>query len=159
VCPRNSWDHQSCRQKQDESLREYIHQFSKQHTELPNITVSNVIGAFLASTSYHDLVSKLGRKTPTKVNELMDITTNFASGQEAVEAIFHKDNGIGKRKEDVLEVSSQRNPKKNKKEKAQQGQHKALATDLVVAAEMCNPRAPKGSHRVRQDAEGVLPLP
>jgi hypothetical protein len=33
-------------------------------------------------------VSKLGRKTPTKVNELMDIATKFASGQEAVEAIF-----------------------------------------------------------------------
>jgi hypothetical protein len=54
----------------------------------PNITDSNVIGAFLAGTTCRDLVSKLGRKTPTKVNELMDIATKFASGQEAVEAIF-----------------------------------------------------------------------
>jgi hypothetical protein len=37
------------------------------------------------------LVNKLGRKIPTKANELMDIATKFASGQEAVEAIFHKD--------------------------------------------------------------------
>jgi hypothetical protein len=36
-------------------------------------------------------VSKLGRKTPTKASELMDIATKFASGQEAVEAIFRKD--------------------------------------------------------------------
>jgi hypothetical protein len=36
-------------------------------------------------------VSKLGRKTPTKASELMNITTKFASGQEAVEAIFRKD--------------------------------------------------------------------
>jgi hypothetical protein len=36
-------------------------------------------------------VSKLGHKTPTKASELMDIATKFASGQEAVEAIFRKD--------------------------------------------------------------------
>jgi hypothetical protein len=35
--------------------------------------------------------SKLGHKTPTKASELMDIATKFASGQEAVEAIFWKD--------------------------------------------------------------------
>jgi hypothetical protein len=63
----------------------------KQRTELPNITDSDVIGAFLAGTTCRDLVSKLGRKTPTKASELMDIATKFASGQEAVEAIFRKD--------------------------------------------------------------------
>jgi hypothetical protein len=36
-------------------------------------------------------VSKLGRKTPTRVSKLMDVATKFASGQEAVEAIFRKD--------------------------------------------------------------------
>jgi hypothetical protein len=97
---------------------EYIRRFSKQRTELPNISESDVIGAFLVSTSYHDLVSKLGRKTPTKVNEMMDIATKFALGQEAAEAIFHKDKGNGKRKEDAPKASSQRNPKKNKKKKA-----------------------------------------
>jgi hypothetical protein len=56
-----------------------------------NITDSDVIGAFLADTTCRDLVSKLGRKTPTKASELMDIATKFASGQEAVEAIFRMD--------------------------------------------------------------------
>jgi hypothetical protein len=46
----------------------------------------------------------------------MDIATKFALGQEAVEAIFHKDKGNRKQKEDPLTASSQRNPKKNKKE-------------------------------------------
>jgi hypothetical protein len=46
---------------------------------------------FLAGTTCHDLVSKLGRKTPTTASELMDIATKFASGQEEVEAIFRKD--------------------------------------------------------------------
>jgi hypothetical protein len=80
VRPRNSWDLRSCRQQPGESLREYIQRFSKQRTELPNITDSDVIGAFLASTTCRDLVSKLGHKTPTKASELMDITTKFASG-------------------------------------------------------------------------------
>jgi hypothetical protein len=89
--PGNSWDLRSCRQQPGESLRDYIRRFSKQRTELPNVTDSNVIGAFLAGTTCRDLVSKLGRKTPTRASELMDIATKFASGQEAVEAIFRKD--------------------------------------------------------------------
>jgi hypothetical protein len=91
VRPGNSWDLRSCRQQPGEFLREYIRRFSKQRTELPNITDSDVIGAFLAGTTCRDLVSKLGRKTPTKASELMDIATKFASGQEVVEAIFRKD--------------------------------------------------------------------
>jgi hypothetical protein len=89
--PGNSWDLRSCRQQPGESLRDYIRRFSKQRTELPNITDSDVIGAFLAGTTCRDLVSKLGRKTRTRASELMDIATKFASGQEAVEAIFWKD--------------------------------------------------------------------
>jgi hypothetical protein len=91
VHPGNSWDLRSCRQQLGESLRDYIWRFSKQRTELPNITDSDVIGAFLAGTTCRDLVSKLGRKTPTRASELMDIATKFASSQEAVEAIFRKD--------------------------------------------------------------------
>jgi hypothetical protein len=45
-------------------------------------------------------------KTPTKASELMDIATKFASGQEAVEAIFRKDKQPqGRQKEDAPEVS------------------------------------------------------
>jgi hypothetical protein len=91
VRPGNSWDLRSCRQQPGESLRDYIRRFSKQRTELPNITDLDVIGAFLAGTTCRDLVSKLGRKTPTRASELMDIATKFASGQEAIEAIFRKD--------------------------------------------------------------------
>jgi hypothetical protein len=79
VRPGNSWDLRSCRQQPGESLWDYIRRFSKQRTELPNITDSDVIGAFLAGTTCRDLVSKLGCKTPTRAS------------QEAVEAIFRKD--------------------------------------------------------------------
>jgi hypothetical protein len=116
----------------------------KQRTELPNVTDSDVIGAFLAGTICRDLVSKLGRKTPTRASELMDIATKFASGQEAVEAIFRKDKQPqGRQLEDVLEASTQRDTKKKGKKKSQ-AKHDAADADLVAAAEYKNPRKPPG---------------
>jgi hypothetical protein len=144
VRPGNSWDLRSCRQQSGESLRDYIRRFSKQRTELPNITDSDVIGAFLAGTTCLDLVSKLGRKTPTRASELMDITTKFTSGQEAVEAIFQKDKQPqGRQPEDVLEASAQRGARKKGKKKSQ-AKHDAADADLVAAAEHRNPRKPPG---------------
>jgi hypothetical protein len=78
VCPGNSWDLRSCRQQLGESLREYIRRFSKQRTELPNVTDSDVIGAFLAGTTCRDLKGKcalgpflsvLVIKCPTQVSK------------------------------------------------------------------------------------------
>jgi hypothetical protein len=88
-------------------------------------------------------VSKLDRKTPTRASELMDIATKFASGQEAVEAIFRKDKQPqGRQPEDVPEASAQRGTKKGKKKS--QAKHDATDTDLVTAAEHRNPRKPPG---------------
>jgi hypothetical protein len=144
VRPGNSWDLRSCRQQPGESLREYIRRFSKQCTELPNITDSDVIGAFLASTTCREMVNKLGRKTPTKASELMDIATKFASGQEAVEAIFRKDKQPqGRQKEDAPEASVQRGAKKKTRKKAQ-AKRGAVDADLVAATEHRNPRKPPG---------------
>jgi hypothetical protein len=144
VRPGNSSDLQSCRQQPGESLRDYIRRFSKQRTELPNITDSDVIGAFLAGTTCRDLVSKLGRKTPTRASELMDIATKFASGQEAVEAIFWKDKQPqGRQPDDVPEASAQRGAKKKGKKKSQ-AKRDAADADLVAAAEHKNPQKPPG---------------
>jgi hypothetical protein len=140
----NSWDLRSCRQQPGESLRDYIRRFSKQRTELPNITDSDVIGAFLAGTTCRDLVSKLGRKTPTRASELMDIATKFASSQEAVKAIFRKDKQPqGRQQEDVPEASAQRGAKKKGKKKSQ-AKRDAADTDLVAATEHRNPWKPPG---------------
>jgi hypothetical protein len=142
--PGNSWDLQSCRQQPGESLQDYVQRFSKQRTELPNITDSDVIGAFLAGTTCRDLVSKLGRKTPTRASELMDIATKFASGQEAVKAIFRKDKQPqGRQQEDVPEASAQRGTKKKAKKKSQ-AKRDAANADLVAATEHRNPRKPPG---------------
>jgi hypothetical protein len=144
VRPGNSWDLRSCRQQPGEFLREYIRRFSKQRTELPNITDSDVIGAFLAGTTCRDLVSKLGRKTPTKASELMVIATKFASGQEAVEAIFRKDKQPqGRQKEDAPEACVQRGTKKKARKKAQE-KRDTVDADLVAAAEHRKSRKPPG---------------
>jgi hypothetical protein len=144
VRPGNSWDLRSCRQQPGESLRDYIRRFLKQRTELPNITDSDVIGTFLAGTTCRDLVSKLGRKTPTRVSELMDIATKFASGQEAVEAIFRKDRQPqGRQQEDVPEAYAQRGTKKKGKKRSQ-AKRDAADADLVAATEHRNPRKPPG---------------
>jgi hypothetical protein len=144
VRPGNSWDLQNCRQQTGESLRDYIRRFSKQRTELSNITDSDVSGTFLAGTTCRDLVSKLGRKTPTRASELMDIATKFASGQDAVEAIFQKDKQPqGRQPEDVPEASAQRGTKKKGKKKSQ-AKHDAADADLVAATEHRDPRKPPG---------------
>ena len=111
----NSWDLQSCRQKQDETLKDYIRRFSKQRTELPNVMDSDVITAFLSNTTCKELVHELGRRTPTSAGELMDIAINFTSGEEAVGAIFQDDKDKGKRKEDVPEGSTPRDFSRKKK--------------------------------------------
>jgi hypothetical protein len=124
MCPGNSWDLRSCKQKPGESLWDYIRCFSKQCTELPNITDSDVIMAFLSGTTYKELVQELGRSTPITANGLMDIITNFAAGEEAVGAIFGSDQDKGKHK-DKDPVSSNRGSKRNNnKKKNQQGKQK-----------------------------------
>jgi hypothetical protein len=157
VRPGNSWDLQSCLQQLGKSLRDYIRRFSKQRTELPNITDPDVICVFLAGTTCRDLVSKLGRKTPTRASELMDVATKFASGEEAVEAIFRKDKLFqGCQSEDVPEASAQHGTKKKGKKKSQAKRDAADAV-LVDAAEHRNPRKPWRRQPVRQDAQGAMP--
>jgi hypothetical protein len=115
--PGNSWDLRSCKQKPGESLRDYIRRFSKQHTELPNITDSDVIMAFLSGTTCKELVRELGRNTPTTTNELMDIITNYAAGEKAVGAMFGGDQDKGKRKDEEPEGASRGTKRNNRKKK------------------------------------------
>jgi hypothetical protein len=109
VCPGNSWDLRACTQKPGESLRDFIQCFSKRCTELPSVAQSEIVHAFLEGTTCRDLVRKLGRSPPVDSNELFDIATSFASGEEAVGAIF--DGKKGKRVDDApVEGSKSKDP-------------------------------------------------
>jgi len=74
---------------------------------------------------------------------LLDIATNFASGEEAVGAIFSDGAAKGKQKAETTEASGFHDPKKKKKgRKGKQGQSD---DNLVAAADRNNPkRAPAG---------------
>ena len=86
----------------------------------------------------------------------MDIATKFASGQEAVEAIFRKDKQPqGRPPEDAPEASTQRDPKKKGKKKSQAKRDTADA-DLVAAAEYKNPRKPPGGANLFVDRNRIL---
>jgi hypothetical protein len=88
VCPGNSWNLRACTQKPGESLRDFIRHFSKRCTELLSVAQSEIVHAFLEGTTCWDLVRELRRSPPVDSNELFDITTSFASGEEVVGAIF-----------------------------------------------------------------------
>jgi hypothetical protein len=114
VRPGNSWDLRSCTQKPSKSPRDFIWRFSKRCTELPSVAQSEIVHAFLEGTTCRDLVRELGRSPPADSNELFDIATSFASGEEAVGAIF--DGKKGKRSEDApAEGSKSKEPHRNDK--------------------------------------------
>jgi hypothetical protein len=72
------------------------------------------VHAFLEGTTCRDLVRELGRIPPVNSNELFDIATSFASGEEAAGAIF--DGKKGKRIDDA--------PTEGSKSKEPQQKHK-----------------------------------
>jgi hypothetical protein len=109
VRPGNSCDLRACTQKPGESLRDFIRCFSKRCTELQSMAQSKIMHAFLEGTPCPDLMRELGHSPPTDSNELFDIATSFASGEEAVGAIF--DGKKGKRVDDApAEGRSPRSP-------------------------------------------------
>jgi hypothetical protein len=111
VRPGNSWDLRACTQKPGESLWDFIRHFSKLCTELPCVAQYEIVHAFLEGTTYRDLVCELGRSPPVDSNELFDIATSFASGEE-VGAIF--DGKKGKHVDDTARrAASPRSPSRS----------------------------------------------
>jgi hypothetical protein len=115
----NSWDLRTCTQKPGESLRDFIRRFSKCCTELPSMAQSEIVHAFLEGTTCRDLVRELGRSPPVESNELFDIATSFASGEEAVGAIF--DGKMGKRVDDSLAEGSKSKEPQQKHKRGKKG--------------------------------------
>jgi hypothetical protein len=74
----------------------------------------------------------------------MDIITNFATGEEAVGAIFGSDQDRGKHKEEDPAGSSWGSKRNNRKKKKNQQGIKAPTDDLIAAANRKKPRGPPG---------------
>jgi hypothetical protein len=155
VRPGNSWDLRSCTQKPSESLRDFIRHFSKRCTELPSVAPSEIVQAFLKGTTCRDLVRELGRNPPVNSNKLFDIATSFASGEEAVGAIF--DGKKGKRADDTPAEGSKSKELRQKNKRGKKGKKprrdareqghdddddEALAVDPARRAPRAAPRGP-----------------
>jgi hypothetical protein len=118
------------------------------------VAQSEIVHAFLEGTTCRDLVRELGRSPPADSNELFYIATSFASGEEAVGAIF--DGKKGKRSDDApVEGSKPRElhrkdkrgkkGKKPRREVREQGRDGDDAEVLVVDPARRGPRpAPWG---------------
>ena len=61
----------------------------------------DIISAFLSGTTCESLIHKLGCLKPRTTHDLLDVTTNHASGEEAVGAAFSggQDKGNAKRED------------------------------------------------------------
>jgi hypothetical protein len=112
------------------------------------------VHTFLEGTTCRDLVRELGRSPPADSNELFDIATSFASGEEAVGAIFNGKKG--KRVDDApAEGSKSKEPhqknkrgkkgKKPRREAREQGRDDDSDEALAVHPARRGPRpAPRG---------------
>jgi hypothetical protein len=155
VRPGNSWDLRACTQKPGDSLWDFIRRFSKRCTELPSVAQSEIVHAFLEGTTCRDLVRELGRSSPVDSNELFNIATSFASGEEAVGAIF--DGKKGKRVDNAPTEGSKskephqknkrgKNGKKPRREACEQGRDddddEALSVDPARRGPRPAPRGP-----------------
>ena len=100
----------------------------------------DVISAFLSRTTYESLIHKLGCLNPRTTGDLLDVTTNHASGEEVVGAVFNRgwDKGKAKR-EDQDEGPSTQRGKKNKKDR-----HRPTNTALVAAADRAGKQPQQG---------------
>jgi hypothetical protein len=110
-----------CTQKPGESLWDFTRHFSKRCTELPSVAQSEIVHAFLEGMTCWDLVRELGRSPPVDSNELFDITTSFASGEEAVGAIF--DGKKGKHVDDAPAVGSKSKEHQQKHKRGKKGKN------------------------------------
>jgi hypothetical protein len=117
------------------------------------VAQSEIVHAFLEGTTCRDLVRELGRSPPVDSNELFDIATSFASGEEAVGAIFDGKKGKrtddtpaegGKSKELHQKNKQGKKGKKSRREAGEQGRDdaEALAVDPAQRGPRPAPRGP-----------------
>jgi hypothetical protein len=102
------------------------------------VAQSEIVHAFLEGTTCRDLVRELGCSPPVDSNELFDIATSFASGEEAVGAIF--DGKKGKRTDDApAEGSKSKEPHQKNKQGKRGRSRGARRASRDVAATTARP--------------------
>ena len=77
------YDLEKLHQTSGEPLRSYIRHFSKTRNTIPNIRDSEAIFAFTRGLHHHqELRSKLYRKRPQTIGELLKVVNSYADSEE-----------------------------------------------------------------------------
>ena len=87
----NKYDLERIRDRRNEPLRDYIRRFSDMHLKIPKISHDKAISAFIKGLRFHEaLRSKLLRKRPTTVAELLTTAKNYADADD-IENLIRED--------------------------------------------------------------------
>jgi hypothetical protein len=144
--PGNSWDLQSCKQKPGESLWDYIQRFSKQRTELPNITDSDIIMAFLSGTTYKELVRELGRNTPITANGLSSPTSPPARRRLVPSLVVIRTRGSTRRRIPQALAGAQRGTTGRRRRRTSRASSRPRPMTLLLLLITRNLEAPQRGH-------------
>jgi len=83
--PGNKYDLERIRDRKNEPLRDYIRRFSDMHLKIPKISHDEAISAFIKGLHFHEaLRSKLLRKRPTTVAELLTTAKNYVDAEKLI---------------------------------------------------------------------------
>ena len=86
--PENKYDLERKRDKKNEPLHDYIRCFSDMRLKITKISHDEAISAFIKGLRFHEaLRSKLLRKRPTTVAELLAMAKNYADAVDAEKLI------------------------------------------------------------------------
>ena len=86
--PGNKYDLERIQDRKNEPLRDYIQRFSDMRLKIPNISHDKAISTFIKGLHYHEaLRSKLLRKRPTMVAELLAMAKNYADADDTEKLI------------------------------------------------------------------------
>jgi len=89
--PENKYDLERIRDRKNEPLHDYIRRFSDMRLKIPKISHDEAISAFIKGLRFHEaLRSKLLRKRPTTVVELLATTKNYVDADD-VEKLIRED--------------------------------------------------------------------
>ena len=100
----------------------------------------DIISAFLSGTTCESLIHKLGCLKPRTTRDLLDVTMNYAFGEEAVGAVFSRGQDKGKAKCEDQDVGpSMQRGKKNKKDR-----RRSANSALVAAADRAGKQPQQG---------------
>ena len=73
---------QSCVQKPNETLRDYIQRWIMLHHSVENVPDHQAVCAFKEGVKYRELNLKFGRTGDMSLNRMMEIATKYANGED-----------------------------------------------------------------------------